>query len=214
MHLLALGPDMNQMISNYGNVGFWIIVAIIFAECGILLGFFLPGDSLLFLVGAAIAGGQISVNIGAACLVLLIAAILGNIVGYWVGYKAGPAIFKNEESKVFRKSYIDKTAEFFAKYGPRAIILARFVPIVRTFITAMAGAGRMPFGKYITYTAIGGVLWAVGVTLLGYFFGQIPFVKKNIEIILIAIVIISIIPMVLEFIQAKRMKKKEMSGQA
>lgn len=212
MHLLALGPDMNQMITDYGNLAFWIIVGIIFAECGILLGFFLPGDSLLFLVGAAIAGGQISVNIGAACVVLLIAAVLGNIVGYWVGYKAGPALFKKEESKLFRKSYIDKTAEFFEKYGPRAIILARFVPIVRTFITAMAGAGRMPFGKYLTYTAIGGVLWAVGVTLLGYFFGQIPFVKKNIEVILVVIVLISVLPMVLEFVQARRMKKKALSG--
>ena len=213
MHLLALGPDMNALITDYGNVGFWIIVAIIFAECGILLGFFLPGDSLLFLVGAAIAGGQISVNLGLACLILLIAAIAGNIVGYWIGHKSGPALFKNEDSKIFRKSYIEKTEEFFAKYGPRAIVLARFVPIVRTFITAIAGAGKMDFRKYITYTAIGGVLWAVGVTLLGYFFGNIPFVKKNIEIVLIAIVIISVIPMLIEFIQARRMKKQQ-SGKA
>ena len=212
MHVLALGPDMNALVTSYGNLGFWIIVAIIFAECGILLGFFLPGDSLLFLVGAAIAGGQIGINIGLACVVLLIAAILGNIVGYWVGYKSGPALFKNEDSKVFRKSYIDKTHEFFEKYGPRAIVLARFVPIVRTFITAIAGVGKMDFRKYITYTAIGGVLWAVGVTLLGYFFGQIPFIKKNIEIVLIVIVIISIIPMVFEFIQARRMKHKSESG--
>lgn len=205
---------MNALISDYGNIGFWIIVGIIFAECGILLGFFLPGDSLLFLVGAAIAGGQIGVNIWLACVVLLIAAIVGNIVGYWVGHKSGPALFKNEDSKIFRKSYIDKTHEFFEKYGPRAIVMARFVPIVRTFITATAGAARMDFRKYITYTAIGGVLWAVGVTLLGYFFGNIPFVKKNIEIVLVVIVIISVLPMLFEFVQARRMKKQQQSHQA
>ncbi len=202
--VLALGPDIQGTLESMGDVGFWVVVAIIFAECGLLIGFFLPGDSLLFITGLLIASGTIGMNIAAACLILFVAALVGNITGYWIGYKAGPSLFNRPNSRLFRQEYVDKTHAFFEKYGARAIILARFVPIVRTFITATAGIGRMPFGRYLTFSAIGGLLWAIGVTLAGYWLGNIEFVKKNIELILIGIVVVSVLPIVIEFIRHRR----------
>lgn len=202
--VLTIGPDIQATLEGMGDIAFWVVVGIIFAECGILIGFFLPGDSLLFITGLLIAQGTIGMNIGLACLILFLAAVLGNITGYWIGYKAGPSLFNKPDSKLFRKEYVDKTHEFFEKYGARAIVLARFVPIVRTFITAVAGIGRMDFKRYLIFSAIGGLLWAVGVTLAGYWLGNIEFVKKNIEIILIAVVLLSIIPIIIEFIRHHR----------
>jgi membrane-associated protein len=203
----TLGPswlDPQQLINNLGDVAFWVVLGIIFAECGILLGFFLPGDSLLFITGLCIASGIISMNIWVAAILLIIAAIAGNLTGYWIGYKAGPALFKKPDSKLFRKEYVDKTHGFFEKYGARAIILARFVPIVRTFITAVAGIGRMNFREYFIYSTIGAVLWAGLVTVAGYFLGDIDIVKNNIEKVLVLIVLLSVIPIVIEFIRHKR----------
>ena len=202
--VLTIGPDIQATLEGLGDIAFWVVVGIIFAECGILIGFFLPGDSLLFITGLLIAQGTIGMNIGLACLILFLAAVLGNITGYWIGYKAGPSLFNKPDSKLFRKEYVDKTHEFFEKYGARAIVLARFVPIVRTFITAVAGIGRMDFKRYLIFSAIGGLLWAVGVTLAGYWLGNIEFGKKNIEIILIAVVLLSVIPIVIEFIRHRR----------
>ena len=159
---------------------------IIFAECGLLVGFFLPGDSLLFTAGLFVAAGTIDTPLWLVCVLLTVCAFVGNVVGYYIGPKAGPALFSKPESKIFKKEYVDKTQEFFDKYGARAIVLARFVPIVRTFITAMAGVGRMDPKKYFTYSAIGGVAWAAGLTVLGYFLGQVSFIKNNLEITLLA----------------------------
>jgi membrane-associated protein len=195
------------MLEDFGNVGFWIVVAIIFAECGILIGFFLPGDSLLFITGLLIASGTMSINIVAACAILFVAALVGNITGYWVGYKAGPPLFSKPDSKLFKKEYVEHTHRFFEKYGARAIVLARFVPIVRTFITATAGMGRMDFKKYFWFSAVGALLWAVGVTVAGYYLGNIEFVKKNIEIILILVVVISVVPIGIEYIRHRRQPK-------
>jgi membrane-associated protein len=203
----ALGPswmDPQQLINNLGDVAFWVVLGIIFAECGILLGFFLPGDSLLFITGLCIASGIISVNIWVAVILLIIAAIAGNLTGYWIGYKAGPALFKKPDSKLFRKEYVEKTHGFFEKYGARAIILARFVPIVRTFITAVAGIGRMNFRQYFAYSSIGAILWAGVVTIAGYYLGDVDVIKNNIEKVLILIVLLSVIPIVIEFIRHKR----------
>jgi len=199
--------DPQTLIDNLGDVAFWVILGIIFAECGILLGFFLPGDSLLFITGLCIASGLISLNIWVASILLIIAAIAGNLTGYWIGYKAGPALFKKPDSKLFRKEYVDKTHAFFEKYGARAIILARFVPIVRTFITAVAGIGRMNFRQYFIYSSIGAVLWAGLITLAGYFLGNIEFIKNHIEQVLILIVLISVIPIVIEVIRHKRQSR-------
>jgi membrane-associated protein len=206
---VALGPDWLNPETLISNMGAWAVVGVlflVFAECGLLLGFFLPGDSLLFTVGMLVGAGTIDSPIGVVCLVISAAAILGNLVGYWIGAKAGPALFQNKNSKIFRQEYVDKTAEFFDKHGPRAIVLARFVPIVRTFITAMAGVGRMDFKVYMTYSAIGGVLWGTGVTLAGYFLGQVPFVRQNIDLILIGIVVLSLVPVIIEAVKHRSQK--------
>jgi membrane-associated protein len=180
------------------------VIFIIFAECGLLIGFFLPGDSLLFITGLFIAQESIDTPIWLAALLLALAAVVGNATGYWIGYKAGPKLFNRPDSRFFRQEYVDKTHQFFERYGPRAIVLARFVPIVRTFITAMAGIGRMNFRVYMVYSAIGGILWGAGVTLLGYALGNVPFVKDHIELILIGVVGVSVLPIVYEYVRHKR----------
>ncbi len=137
-------------------------------------------------------------------MLITVSALAGNLVGYWVGRKAGPAVFSRPSSRLFKQEYVDKTAAFFESYGARAIVLARFVPVVRTFITVMAGVARMDFRRYTTYSAIGAVLWGTGVTLLGYFLGQIQLVRDNIELMLIAVVAISVLPIFVELVRARR----------
>ena len=207
----ALGPDWldpQQMIESLGPWAMIGITAIIFAECGLLIGFFLPGDSLLFVAGLLIASGFIDTPIALACLIFTVAAVAGNLVGYWIGRKAGPALFRRPDSRLFRQEYVDKTQHFFDHYGARAIVLARFVPIVRTFITAMAGVGRMDYRSYVLYSTLGGVLWATGLTLLGYFLGNVTFIAENIEAIAIGIVLLSVIPIYFE------LRRHRKAGQA
>ncbi|MDP4015233.1 MAG: VTT domain-containing protein [Candidatus Nanopelagicales bacterium] len=207
MSTLALMPDWlspEQLLQSLGPWAFWTVVAIIFAECGLLIGFFLPGDSLLFITGLFIASDIITLNIWLAVAILMIAAVSGNLVGYAVGAVVGPRLFDRPDSRFFRREYVLKTHAFFEKYGSRAIVLARFVPIVRTFITAIAGIATMGFRKFATFSAVGGVLWAAGVTLAGYYLGNIPFVANNIELILVAVVLISVIPIVVEYIRHRR----------
>lgn len=202
-----LGPEWLDPQSLIESLGPWAMIgitAIIFAECGLLIGFFLPGDSLLFVAGLLVASGFIDTNIAIVCLVFTIAAVVGNIVGYWIGRKAGPAVFRRPDSRLFRQEYVDRTQHFFDHYGARAIILARFIPIVRTFITVMAGVGRMDFRAYFLYSTIGGILWATGVTLLGYFLGNVTFIANNIEAILIGVVVVSVVPIVVEYVRHKR----------
>ena len=205
--LPALLPDWldpQTLLTAMGPYAFWAAVVIIFAECGLLIGFFLPGDSLLFVVGLLIAQGSIPLPIGLAALILSIAAILGNLTGYWVGAKVGPALFNKPDSRLFKKEYVEKSHSFFEKYGPSAIILGRFVPIVRTFITAIAGVAQMDYRKYVLYSTIGGVLWAAGVTIAGYFLGNIPFIKNNLEVMILAVVLISVVPILIEVIRSRR----------
>lgn len=204
---LALGPQWLQPDTIIEWLGPWALVGlalIVFAECGLLLGFFLPGDSLLFTAGLFVANGSIKAPLWLTCLVLVVAAFAGNACGYWIGRSAGPAIFDRPKSRLFKPEHVTKTQEFFDKYGNRAIVMARFVPIVRTFITVMAGVGRMDARRYLTYSLIGGVAWAAGVTVLGYFLGQFDVVKANIELILVLIVLISILPIIIEIIKARR----------
>lgn len=182
------------------------VMVIIFVECGLLL-FFLPGDSLLFLVGLFVAQGSIHQPLWLCCVLLAVAAVAGNLVGYWIGRGVGPPLFDRPDSRIFKKEYVDKTHAFFEKYGNRAIVLARFVPVVRTFITAIAGVAKMDYRRFAIYSAIGGVIWAAGITILGYFLGQIPFVRDNIELILILVVVISVIPIIIEFIRHRREEK-------
>jgi membrane-associated protein len=204
---LALGPEWLKPDTILTWLGPWALVGlalIIFAECGLLLGFFLPGDSLLFTAGLFVASGAIRTPLWVMCLLLVTAAVLGNATGYWIGRSAGPAVFDKPQSRLFKPHHVAKTQEFFDRYGNRAIVLGRFVPIVRTFITVMAGVGRMEPRRYLTYSFIGGVAWAAGVTVLGYWLGQFAFVKANIELMLIAIVFISVLPVIIEVVRARR----------
>lgn len=197
--------DPEHLIMTFGPWALWGVALIVFAECGLFS--LLPGDSLLFTVGMFVAMGVIDHSLVFVCVVLTLAAILGNVVGYWIGRLIGPPLFKPRQGfmgKVFNPKYVDMTHEFFEHYGPRALILARFVPMVRTFVTLVAGVGRMEFRKFILYTGIGGLVWASGVTVLGYYLGQIPFIKNNIEVALILIVVVSLVPMAVEFILARR----------
>ena len=203
---LALGPSwMNPdtLLQSLGDWALWGAAAIVFAECGLLIGFFLPGDSLLFTVGLLIARGTIHQPLWVACVVLTVASFLGNVVGYQIGQAGGPAVFSRDDSRIFKRQYVDRTVTFFDRYGTRAIVLARFVPIVRTFITVMAGVGRMDRRRYLTYSAIGGAVWAAGVTALGAALGQVTFVKQNIDLILIAIVLISVLPIGFEVMRER-----------
>jgi membrane-associated protein len=186
------------------------VAFIIFAECGLFA--LLPGDSLLFTVGLLTATGVIPHNLVFVCVVLTIAAVLGNISGYAIGRKIGPPLFRERPGlagRIFKQSYVERTHLFFERYGNRALILARFVPIVRTFVTLVAGVGKMDFRHFITYTAIGGVIWACGLTIAGYFLGNIPFIKNNIEAVVILIVIASLVPMGVEYLLHRRRRRQE-----
>jgi membrane-associated protein len=204
---LTLGPSwldpehLLRMLGPYVLVGLCLII---FAECGLLIGFFLPGDSLLFTAGLFVANGLIDSSIWLVCLLLTVSAVAGNVVGYYLGYHAGPALFNRPDSRLFTREHVDKTHAFFDKYGVSAILLGRFVPIVRTFITAIAGVGRMDPRKYFTYSIVGGVVWAAGVTVLGFWLGRITFVKNHVELILIGIVALSLLPVAVEAVKARR----------
>lgn len=189
------------MLSAFGTWALWGAALVIFAECGLLLGFFLPGDSLLFTVGLFIGSQTIKQPLWLACLVLTVAAFLGNACGYEIGRRTGSRVFSKPDSRLFKREYVDKTVAFFDKYGARAIVLARFVPIVRTFITVIAGVGQMDRRRYLSYSGIGGLLWASGVTVLGQLLGKISFVAKNIEVILILIVLVSVLPIGVEYLR-------------
>lgn len=204
--LLALMPDWltaEGLIQFFGDWALWGVTFIIFIECGILIGVVLPGDSLLFAVGMLIATEVINAPIWLACLVLTTAAIAGNLVGYQVGKALGPRLFTTQ-SRIFKTEYVTRTEAFFERYGNRAIVFARFVPVVRTVITALAGVGHMDYARYAKFTAIGGVIWGTGVTLLGYFLGSVQFIHDNLEVALIIIVIVSWIPLVLEGYRIKK----------
>jgi membrane-associated protein len=204
---LALGPEWLQPDSIIAWLGPWALVGlalIVFAECGLLLGFFMPGDSLLFTAGLFVAQGAIQVPLWLVCAILVVAAFAGNTAGYWIGRAAGPAVFDKPKSRLFKPQHVRKTQDFFDKYGNRAIVLGRFVPVVRTFITVMAGVGRMEPKRYLTYSLIGGVAWAAGVTVLGFWLGQFVFVRANIELMLILIVLVSVLPILVELVRARR----------
>lgn len=209
---LALLPDWldaQHILDSLGPYALIGVLIIVFAECGLLVGFFLPGDSLLFTAGLLVANGAIGTPLWLVCILIVVSACAGNLVGYGIGYRAGPAIFNRPDSRLFKREYVDKTHAFFERYGARAIVLARFVPIVRTFITVIAGVGRMDFRRYAVYSTIGGILWGAGVTVLGYFLGQIAFVRDNIEAMLILIVLVSVIPIAVEFLRAWSQKRRE-----
>lgn len=208
--VLLLGGwlDPQNLIDAFGPYAFWGAVLVIFIECWLFP--FLPGDSLLFLVGLLIARQDtITVPLWIACLVLTVSAIVSNVVGYAVGAKVGPPLFERPDSRFFKQQHVDQTFAFFDKYGNRAIVLARFVPIVRTFITLAAGVGHMPFRRFLTYSAIGGAAWATGVTLLGYWLGQVQIVADHIDLMLLGLVALSLVPIAVEALRARSRSRDE-----
>ena len=202
VHTSALNPS--DLLTKFGSIAFVAVLAIVFTECGILLGLILPGDSLLFITGMFIASGQIKVNIWVAIVLIAFAAIVGNLVGYWLGTKIGPPLFRRPDSRIFKQEYVERTHKFFEKHGARAIILARFVPIVRTLITATAGIAGMPFRIFAFNSAIGGVLWAGLLTGAGYKLGHNDTIKSHIELFTLGIVVLSLIPVAFELIKARQ----------
>ncbi|MFC8146538.1 DedA family protein [Streptomyces paradoxus] len=212
MTTLALGPEWlspDYLISTFSLPG---ILLIVFAESGLFA--FLPGDSLLFTAGLFVAEGTyITQPLWLVCTLIVLAAVIGDQVGYMIGKFLGPKLFSRPNSKLFKQENLDKAHEFMEKYGPKAIVLARFVPIVRTFAPIVAGAGRMKYRTFLTYNIIGGIAWGTGVTLAGYWLGQIDFIKKNVESILILIVLLSVVPIIIEYLR-ERSKKKRGAAQA
>lgn len=201
----ALGPSWlapESLISTFGLVG---ILAVVFAESGLLIGFFLPGDSLLFTTGLLVADGTyLKQPLWLVCLLVSIAAMAGDQFGYAFGRRFGPGLFRRPDSRLFKQENLTRAHEFFAIYGARSVVLARFVPIVRTFTPIVAGASHMHYRTFLVYNVVGGVLWGCGVTILGYFLGQVSFVKENIDLILIGVVALSVIPIGVELLRARR----------
>ncbi len=194
--------DPQWLLARYGSQFFWVGAVIVFIECGLLFPV-LPGDSLLFAVGLFIARGDIGINIVAACAILSLAAFLGNVVGYEIGRAIGAQLYERD-GRFVNKKYFDKTHDFFDKYGNKALVLGRFVPIVRTFVTVVAGVGRMDRRRFFLWSGVGAVLWATGVTLLGYFLGGVDFIHENLEAAILVIVAISVLPVVYEYIKHRR----------
>ncbi|SHF28912.1 DedA family protein [Dysgonomonas macrotermitis] len=206
--VLNTGPTLDMLVNDYGMWFYAILFLIIFCETGLVVTPFLPGDSLLFLAGAIAVRPENDLHIYWLIIILIIAAIVGDAVNYTIGHYFGRKLFSNPKSKIFKQEYLEKTNQFYAKHGGKTIILARFVPIVRTFAPFVAGMGKMSYRHFLSYNVIGGIAWVVIFTLLGVFVGGIPWVEKNLEKVVILIVIVSILPGVFEFAKAKMASKK------
>ena len=198
---LHLDKFLGNIITQYGTVTYIILFIVIFCETGLVVTPFLPGDSLIFAAGTFAAIG--SLNPWVLFLILIVAAVGGDAVNYWIGYKIGPRAYTGE-IKLIKKEYIERTHAFFEKHGGKTIFLARFVPIVRTFAPFVAGVGQMSYGYFLRYNFFGGVAWVALFLALGYFFGTIPFVQKNFEFVIIAIVLVSVLPMLFEWLRSRR----------
>jgi membrane-associated protein len=211
--VLAAGGLLDPK-SLIDDVGLWGVFAVVFAESGMLVGFFLPGDSLLFTAGF-LASGPSSVDealhlpLGWLLVGTFIAAVAGDQVGYVIGRRAGPAIFNRPDSRFFKQENVDKAHAFFERYGAKTIVLARFVPVVRTFAPVVAGVSNMQYRTFVTFNLVGGCLWAIGVTLLGYFLGQVDFIEENLELAILTIVAISVLPIARELWLSRRQRRAE-----
>ena len=196
--------DPEYIITTFGAPALIVVCLIVFAETGLLAGFFLPGDSLLFVNGLFLASGFYPVPVWVACIAISSAAFLGDQTGYWIGRKLGPAVFKRPDSKLFSSKNVDRAHAFFERYGAKAIVIAHFVPIMRTFVPVAAGVGKMQFSKFLRYNIIGVIGWGTGVTLLGYFLGGIQFVREHVEFVTLAFIVLSFIPIALEVLRARK----------
>ena len=199
--IIHIDRHLAEIIAQYGLWTYAILFLIIFAETGLVVMPLLPGDSLLFAAGAFCAKPETGLNVHAMAGLLFVAAVLGDTINYSIGKRIGPAVFKREDSIWLRKKHLAHAHEFFEKYGGRAVILARFVPIVRTFVPFIAGVGTMTYKRFIAYNIIGGFVWIYFFIYAGYLFGNQPFVQKNFKLVILAIIILSVLPIVVEFVR-------------
>lgn len=201
--ILNIDKHMVEIVNQYHLWTYAILFIIIFCETGLVVTPFLPGDSLLFVAGAISALPESPINIHLMVLIVFAAAFLGDSCNYAVGRFFGEKLFRNPNSRIFKRSYLDKTHQFYNKYGGKTIILARFVPIVRTFAPFVAGMGKMHYTYFIIYNVVGGAVWVAIFCYVGYFFGDMPFVQDNLKLLIVAIILISILPAVIEVLRAK-----------
>jgi membrane-associated protein len=191
---------LSQVITGW--LGYALIAGIVFAETGLLVGLFLPGDSLLFTVGVVAGAGQL--NIVEICALLTVASVLGDQSGYFLGHRTGPRIFSRPDSLIFKQEYVTRTQAFFARHGGKTLIYAKFVPIIRTFAPFMAGVGRMSYPRFFSFNIFGGIGWVLSMTLAGYYLGGVPLIRRNFEKVVIGIVIVSVLPLVIQFLKSRR----------
>jgi membrane-associated protein len=208
--VLHLDRYLSGIIQHYGVWTYGILFAVIFIETGFVVMPFLPGDSLLFAAGTFAA--LKALDIRWLLLLLSAAAIIGDTVNYWVGHHLGPKVFRNENARFFKKEYLDRTHAFYEKHGGKTIIIARFVPIIRSFAPLVAGVGRMSYARFLAFNVVGGIGWVVLLTGVGYFFGNIPVVKNNYSLAVIMIIAISTVPIAAEYLKHRRVKKGRASG--
>ncbi len=202
---LHIDKHLAEIIQTYHTWTYLILFLIVFCETGLVVTPFLPGDSLLFAAGALSVGGAMDVHL--VVLLLFVAAVLGDAANYMIGHFFGPKLLKNPNSKIFKKAYLDRTHRFYEKYGGKTIIFARFVPIVRTFAPFLAGVGAMTYSRFALYNVVGAAAWVLLFVYGGYLFGDLPFVKNNFSVVILAIIILSIMPAVFEIVQARRESK-------
>lgn len=199
--ILHLDVYLDLLVNNYGPWIYAILFLVIFCETGLVVMPFLPGDSLLFIAGAVAAGGGMDpVLLGG---LLMFAAILGDSTNYVIGRTAGEKLFSNPNSKIFRRDYLQKTHDFYDKHGGKTVTMARFLPIIRTFAPFVAGIARMPYPRFFGFSVLGTILWVGGLVTLGYFFGNVPFIKKNLSLLVVAIILLSLVPMIIGVVRSR-----------
>jgi len=203
--ILHLDTHLVELVSSYGTFSYAILFAIIFCETGLVVTPILPGDSLLFAIGALSAKGAL--NFYTAALLLMLAAITGDSTNYWIGYFVGPKVFRSESSRWLNRKHLERTSEFYERYGVKTVIIARFMPIVRTFAPFVAGIGRMYYPRFLLFSVLGSFLWIGGFVTAGYLFGNIPVVKRNFTLVVLAIIFLSLMPAVIEAARARRARK-------
>jgi membrane-associated protein len=210
----TLGPDWlnaDHLIASFGSYALIGVVVVVFVETGLLFPL-LPGDSLLFTAGALVAQKTLDFPLWLLCLLIFLAAFAGDQNAYWIGRKLGPRVFSRPDSRIFKREHIDETYRYFEKYGPMTVVVARFVPFVRTYASVAAGVGRMRYATFVAFDLMGALLWGVGVTMLGYALGNVPFVKENIEYLLVVVVGLSVVPIALGWLRSRLAKRRAGAG--
>jgi membrane-associated protein len=209
--ILHVDKHLQHLAAEYGYWLYGILFVIIFCETGLVILPLLPGDSLLFAAGSLAAAPDSLLSPHLLFVLMSVAAVLGDTVNYWIGHKIGPKAFHQENARFFKRKYLEQTHAFYVKYGGKTIVLARFIPIIRTFAPFVAGIGEMPYGRFIAYNVFGGILWVALFVYGGYYFGQLPVVQRNFKLVILAIIVISVMPPVIEYLRhrGRRVKSEE-----